>query len=272
MNGTHPLSVKTLFWGKSFILLAVALVFFGWLWNTPAGLLGKADAVGYAVCHRIDSRSFHLGERQLPLCVRCTGMYLGAMLALAYQGAYAGRRGGMPAKKIWFALGLFTLAFALDGLNSYLHLFPGFAQGYLPQNWLRLLTGSGMGLVMGLAVYPAFNQTVWENYDARPAMSRWRELAGLVLLTLALDALVLTENPLILYPLALVSAGGVLVLLSTIYAMLWLIITRAENRFHSFSQLLFPLAVGFGLALLQIGGLDLVRFFLTGSWDGFHLG
>jgi len=272
MNGTRSLSVKTLFWGKSFVLLTVALIFLGWLWNTPPGLLGKADAVGFAVCHRIDSRSFHLGERQLPLCVRCSGMYLGAMLALAYQGAYAGRRGGMPGWKIWIVMGVFTLAFALDGLNSYLHLFPGFRWGYEPQNWLRLLTGSGMGLVMGLAVVPAFNQTVWAAYDPQPVMSRWRELAGLVLLTLALDAVVLTENPLILYPMALVSAAGVVILLSTIYAMLWLIIMRRENRFHSFSELLIPLAMGFGLALIQVGGLDWVRYLLTGSWEGFHLG
>ncbi len=71
--------------GRGLIFIAVGLLLVGWLWNTPAGLLGKADALGYAVCHRIDVRSFHLGERQLPLCARCTGMYLGAMLGLVFQ-------------------------------------------------------------------------------------------------------------------------------------------------------------------------------------------
>ena len=65
---------------KAGLALAVGLVLLGWLLNTPPGLLGKADAIGYAVCHRIDLRSFHLGERALPLCARCSGMYLGAML------------------------------------------------------------------------------------------------------------------------------------------------------------------------------------------------
>ena len=76
------------------VLLAVGLLLVGWLFNTPGGLLGKADAVGYAVCHRIDLRSFYIGDRQLPLCARCTGMYLGAMLGLVYQVFFGRRRAG----------------------------------------------------------------------------------------------------------------------------------------------------------------------------------
>jgi uncharacterized membrane protein len=75
----------------------VGLVFIGWLINTPTGLLGKADAVGYAVCHRIDVRSFHLGERPLPLCARCSGMYLAAVLNIVYQAEVA-QRSGMPGR------------------------------------------------------------------------------------------------------------------------------------------------------------------------------
>ena len=77
------------------VLLAVGLLLVGWLFNTPGGLLGKADAVGYAVCHRIDLRSFYIGDRQLPLCARCTGMYLGAMLGLVYQVFFGRRRAGL---------------------------------------------------------------------------------------------------------------------------------------------------------------------------------
>lgn len=272
MQRLSSLPLWTSIAGKSFVYLAVALLVLGWLLNTPEGLLGKADAVGYAVCHRIDLRSFHLGERQLPLCVRCSGMYLGALTALAFQAMTARRRGGMPPRWMWVVFGLFTLAFALDGLNSYLHLFPGFERGYQPQNWLRLLTGSGMGIVMGAAVYPAFHQTAWQGYDPRPALERWPSLATVVILTLALAGLVLTENPLVLYPLAVLTAAGVLLMLTSIYTMLFLIITRQENRFDSFRQLIFPFLMGFGLALLQIAALDLARYVLTGTWGGFHLG
>ncbi len=86
---------------KGLVILSIGLLLFGWLLNTPPGLLGKADAIGYAVCHRIDLRSFHLGDRQLPLCVRCSGMYLGAMLGLAYQALTRPRAGGFPQRSVW---------------------------------------------------------------------------------------------------------------------------------------------------------------------------
>ncbi len=257
---------------KGLVFLAVGLILFGWLVETPPGLLGKADAVAYAVCHRIDVRSFHLGVRQLPLCARCTGMYLGAMLGLVYQMVLSRRKGGMPGRSVWAVFGLFVAAFGVDGLNSYLHLYPGAPGIYEPQNWLRLLTGSGMGLAMAGLVFPAYNQTVWKDYDTTPALKSALNLFPVIVLALLLDGIVLTGNPLVLYPLALISAAGVLVVLTMVYTMLWLMITHHENRFQWAMQLWLPLAGGFGTALLQIIVLDAVRFLLTGTWDGFHLG
>lgn len=257
---------------KVLAFLAVGLLFFGWLMYTPGGLLGKADAVGYAVCHRIDLRSFHLGDRQLPLCARCTGMYTGAMLALGYQAARGRRRAGMPNRKVLAALGFLALAFAVDGINSYLHLFPGLPGLYEPQNWLRLLTGTGMGMAAASILYPAFNQSVWADWDPQPAFENFRSLLGLLALGGLLDLLILSENPLALYPLALISATGVLVLLTMVYTMTWLLVLRKENRFLSLRQLALPLVGGFGVGILQIFLIDAARFIVTGTWGGFPIG
>ena len=261
-----PLTVKYL------VFVAVGLLLVGWLWNSPAGLLGKADAIGYAVCHRIDLRSFHLGERQVPLCARCSGMYLGAMLGLAFQALASRRRAGMPPRGVLVFLGVLVLAFGVDGVNSYLHLFPGAPSLYEPGNLLRLLTGTGMGLVIALVLYPAFNQAVWRVVDPAPALGGLWRLLLLLGLALALDWLVWIENPLLLYLFALVSAAGVLALLTMVYSLFWLIILRKENAYQGFSQMLLPLVGGFGIGLLQIALFDLARFALTGTWDGFHLG
>jgi uncharacterized membrane protein len=260
------------FTGKGLIFIAVGLLLVGWLLNTPAGLLGKADALGYAVCHRIDVRSFHLGERELPLCARCTGMYLGAMLGLVVQALTGRHRAGMPPMRVLLFLGALFLAFGVDGLNSYLHLFPGAPSLYQPSNLLRLLTGSGMGLVLALVLYPAFNQAVWQAVDPTPAVSGMRNFLLIFGSALLLDWLVWIENPLLLYLFALVSAAGVLVLLTMVYSLFWLIILRKENSYQRLSQMALPLVGGFGVALLQIALFDLARFALTGSWDGFHLG
>lgn len=268
---------KTLSWFKSIkwkkpVLAAVGLLFFTWLFYTPPGLLGKADAIGYAVCHRISSHSFFLGERQLSFCARCTGMYLGAMLGLFYQQMYRRKHGGTPPWQVLIVLGVMVLGFAADGLNSYLHLFTGAIALYQPQNWLRLLTGSGMGLVISAAIFPAFNQSVWKDWHPEPAIDGLGTLARLIILTAILDLVVLTRNPLFIYPLTLVSAAGVLVLLTMAYSMVWLIIFRAENRYLQIREMIFPLSAGFGFALLQIVLLNLGRYILTGTWDGFHIG
>ncbi len=260
--------------GKGGLVLAAALLLAGWLLNTPPGILGKADAVGYAVCHRIDARSFHIGNRQMPLCVRCTGMYLGAMLGLTYQGILAPRRGRLLSWKAWIPLGLLVAAFGIDGLNSYAHLVPQLhlPSLYQPQHWLRLLTGTGMGLVMMLALYPVFNQTVLRNWIDRPALTGWRAWTGLFSLALGLDLLTLTENPAVLYPLALITAGGVLVILSMAYGIVWLMLFRRENRYNLSAELVWPLLAGFTTALAQIIALDFVRFLITGTWGGITLG
>ena len=259
---------KSLAW---LVYLAVAIVLFGWLWNTPEGLLGKADAIGYAVCHRIDVRSFHLGDRPMSLCARCTGMYLGALLGLAFQGITAPRRGKYPPKRVIAILTGLFLVFGVDGLNSFAHLFPGAPGIYEPNNILRILTGTGLGIVMAAVVYPVFSQTVWTHWDERPALPGIRQLLVILLLGLGVDLLVMTENPIVLYSLALLSAAGVLVILSMVYAMLWLIVLRAENRYNRAWQLITPLVGGFAMGLLQIALLDLGRYALTGTWEGFHV-
>jgi uncharacterized membrane protein len=254
------------------LLALVGLVFLGWWLNTPPGLSGKADAVGYAVCHRIDSRSFHLGDRQIAMCARCTGMYLGAMLGLVYQVIGGRRRAGSPPKRVLVLLGALVLAFVIDGLNSYLQFFPNAPHLYEPQNWSRLLTGTGMGLVIAAALFPAFNQSVWNRRDNRPALGNISALGGLIVLAMLLDLLVLTENSVILYPLSLVSAAGVIIILMIVYSLISLVVFRAEHSYTRLKQMWLPLTAGFGMAILQIAVLDLVRFLITGTWEGFHLG
>lgn len=258
-------------WKKPLLLVVVLLTLI-WLWETPSGLLGKADAIGFALCHRIDHRTFHLGDRQLPLCARCMGMYLGAMLGLVYQNWISYKRSGNASWKIFIVLGLLVLIWAADGLNSYVSLFPKAPNVYIPNNTMRLLTGTGMGIVLSVVLFPAFNQSVWKDHNPQPAINGFLQLAVLLILGLLLDVLVLTENPLVLYPLALVSTMGALVLLTMVYTMIWLILLRAENKYSRLAELAFTLVVGFGIAMLQIGALDLVRYLLTGSWDGFYFG
>lgn len=259
---------------KGGILLIIGLLLIGWLFNTPSGLLGKSDAIGYAVCHRIEARSFHIHERPFPLCARCTGMYLGAVLGIIFQWGIGRQRSGLPSIPICIGLSLLVVAFGIDGVNSYFHLsmmqelLPGIPRLYEPNNALRLITGTGMGLVIAAALTPVFNQTVWAKADPRPLLSG-RSTLVMILLAVLVDALVLTDNVVILYPAAIISSLGVLIILTMVYSMVWIMILRRDNLYNSLRQLALPLWVGFGVALLQIAALDMVRYWLTGTWTGF---
>src|SRR5689334_8404917 len=110
---------KVLRW---FVPLAAITAFAAWMYIAPEGALGKLDAIGYAVCHRIDARSFHLGDRQLPLCARCTGEFFSAAFTLIFMGFVSGKRSKFPSRGILAVLFLFFLAFGIDGSNSYLYL------------------------------------------------------------------------------------------------------------------------------------------------------
>jgi uncharacterized membrane protein len=266
-------------WVRWFVPFAALLVLAGFLFITPPGLLGKADGIGYAACHRIDERSFHIFGRQLPLCARCTGEFNAAAITFLYLGFVSGKRKGMTSKGILAVLALFFLAFAVDGSNSYLYLLKQSYEGFLPQvpnlyipnNTLRLLTGSGMGIAIASVLYPVVNQTLWREADERPALS-WKQFAGLLGLVFLVDVAVLSESPIALYPVALLSVLGVLALLTIVFAIVWIMIMRQENVFETPRQLWMPVTAGLTLAFLMISVIDLLRLGLTDTWGGFPLG
>ncbi len=251
-------------------LIAFGLVFVSWLFYAPAGLLGKADAVGYAVCHRIDGRSFHIGNIQMPLCARCTGIYLGVALGVAAMVvAGRGRAGALPPLRVIITLILFIVAMGLDGVNSFLTLLPRLPHVYEPQNWLRLVTGTLDGVAMAVLIFPMFNQTLWRNWEDRPVIANMREVGVLVLLAAVVIALVLSDNAVILYPLALISVGGVVLLLTLTNSMLFMLITRTENKARAAWDALLPLTGGLVGSFALILLIDVVRFVATGTWGGF---
>jgi uncharacterized membrane protein len=281
MNAMEKASTQPRFLNLSRFLVPVAaiLVFAAWFSFTPPGLLGKADAIGYAICHRIGERSFHIGDRQLPLCARCTGEFYAAGISLLFFAIVSPRKSGMPGWRLGAPLLFFLAAFGIDGTNSFLYLFKQNAGGaldhipnlYLPNNTLRLLTGSGMGIALASILYPAFNQSAWRDADPDRALS-WKKLGILVAIILLVDLLVLTEHPVVLYPIALLSVLGVLALLVMVFSMVWILIMRQENEFTSIKQLWMAFLAGTTLAFLMIGVIDLLRFQLTGTWGAFPLG
>lgn len=258
-------------------IAAIAAVI-AWFVIAPEGALGKLDAIGYAVCHRIDVRSFQIDDRQLPLCARCTGEFYAAGLALFFQAIVSGKRSKLPSRGVMAVLFAFFVAFGVDGTNSYLYLLKetgrnsGFLAQipnlYVPNNVLRLFTGSGMGIALAAMLYPVINQSLWHTLDDRPALE-WKQLGVLVAGIIGINLLILTDSPFVLYPIAYISALGTLSLLVIVFGLLWTIIMKQDNTFEHSRQLWLAFASGLTLALLLILSIDLLRLQFTGTWSGF---
>ena len=232
--------------------------------------LEGADWFSYAVCHRITERSFMINGRQLPLCARCTGMYLGAALTmLALWLAGRARHIALPPLPILLTLLGFMAIMGIDGLNSYSHFFPDVPHLYEPRNWLRLLTGMGTGLALGAVILPTLSQTLWLQQEFRPSVSTFRELGGLVLVGGTAVLLVLSNQPIMLYVLAIISTAGLLTVVTALNTVMVLILSRRESLATTWRQATLPLLIGVALALIELSAISLLRFNLTGTMTGF---
>jgi uncharacterized membrane protein len=229
----------------------------------PPGVLDKADRAGYAVCHRIPERSFLIADRQLPLCARCSGLYLGAGAGLVALAALGGPRAGrFPARPYALVLGLFMLAWAGDGFNSFLALLD-LPHLYEPSNLLRLITGSLAGIAISAVLLPALNITLWRAPDDARAVARPADLLWLLVAAAGVVLVVLFAPDALLYPLAILSGAMVPLLLGALFTMLYLALRRREGCADRARELLAPGIVGLGAAFAMIALIGLARDFLT---------
>ena len=232
-------------------------------------LLTTADRIAYTVCHRLPTHSFEIFGRTLPLCARCSGIYLGIVWGFGYlAGVGRLRHASYPSRRVLFILAALVLLMAVDGFNSLGHDM-GLTTLYPPQNWLRLVTGMGLGIAIALIIAPTFAQTTWRDPIWNPPVATRRDAfilsAGAIMLILAL----LSGVSSIIYILALVSAAGVVLILMLLYAILVLLATRRDGQAARPSMLAAPLLGGVLLATAQIVGMALLRYELTGTWIGF---
>lgn len=255
------------------VALLAGVILVVWLLGTPPGLLGKADAVGYAICHRIAVRSFHTQDRPLPLCARCTGIYLGVITGLVFLVQRGrGRSSGLPPTNLLLVMALSGAALAFDGLNSYLSLFTFYRPLYQPHNILRLVTGMGFGLAMISVMLPIFNSIAWAAPDSAPALRSFKEMGVIYGIGAGVCAAVLIDQPALRAVLGLISAVGVVLMFGVIGTVIFLIGTRRENTITRWRDLLLPVLAGVVFTFAVIGAIDAVRYWFTGTWEGFIIG
>ncbi|MGE5244597.1 MAG: DUF2085 domain-containing protein [Betaproteobacteria bacterium] len=111
--------------------------------SLPLTLAFFAYAAGSAVCHQRPERSFFLWAAQMPVCARCTGIYLGAAVAAVTASGFR-RRAEHLARSVAAARGTLLLA----AVPTAATLVYEWTTGIMPSNVLR----AGSGLLLGAAV------------------------------------------------------------------------------------------------------------------------
>jgi uncharacterized membrane protein len=227
--------------GSVYLLILAFLVLF-----PGPSLLDRLRWLDSGICAQLPTHSFYPGNERLPLCARNTGIYLGFIITLLTLCATGyGRAQRLPQWPIIIFLLAAILAMAIDGFNSFL-LDLGLAHLYQPHNLLRLATGLVTGLALAILALPPLNYLFWRGYNEKRSVSSWSALLllvpGLVLCFFA----VASQNAFVLYPIALLSTIGLLVVISTVNLIVILALSKREQLYEYYSQLV-PF---FGLALL----------------------
>ncbi len=219
---------------------------------------------GGGVCGQIPGHSLIITGRQLPLCARCTGTYLGVLLGfLGLAALRRWRASGLPPSQVLALLVSFIILWGIDGLNSFLSLLPNAPHLYQPHNLLRLITGTLNGLALSIIVYPVFNFVLWREADAGRVIRNFRELGYLVIPAALLIWVVQTQASFLLYPVATLSILGVLAMLTLVNTMIVLIVTRREGKAVSWREASLSLLLGLLATLLELAVLGFLHFALT---------
>jgi uncharacterized membrane protein len=102
---------------------------------------------GRVICHQRPERSFHLFAEQLPVCARCTGLYLGgAVAAVLYVAVRSSGSASMPEPA------RVRMLLLLAALPMVVSLVYEWTSGVVPSNALRAITGVLFGGLVAVVV------------------------------------------------------------------------------------------------------------------------
>jgi uncharacterized membrane protein len=120
---------------------------------------------GFGLCHQFPERSFDFAGVLWAVCARCSGIYVGLIFALvALLFAYRlKQRHGFMAWPYWLFLAGGLAFMGWDGVTSYAHIRE-------TTNFLRWITGIGMGASLAPLVYFLLINNLAKNSSDEPVM------------------------------------------------------------------------------------------------------
>ena len=161
------------------------------------------ERMGSAVCHQMAERSFIFDGMQMPLCARCTGIYIGAFFAFCFFFLKKRMGNGRPFSITQALLtGLAVLPVGIDGVGSYL----GFWES---SQLMRIFSGSLVGAVVPGFLLMAVNMDTKKSDDT-PIYEKTAELVLLMVLSVGFSLGLYAGMPIWIIAAVISMAGEVL--------------------------------------------------------------
>ena len=218
------------------------------------------------ICHQLADHSLHFEGQALPLCARCTGLFVAfALTMLWYWLARRSRHAGMPRGAVLAASVLLLAVWALDGVNSLGQMLSGGAWLYAPSNAMRLITGLAAGVALATLFWPVMQWSLWADAVDEPATRSLRDLTGPLGLAALVGALMwfLPSAPYVVW-LVVVFSSAVLTFASA-NGVLTLLILNREGRLYRPHQAIPYWLVGVAAFALETGAVALIRQLLLAN-------
>jgi uncharacterized membrane protein len=113
------------------------------------------EFVGYGACHQRFNLSFNYMQAYMPVCSRCTGIYIGIILSAALILLFERKiRTQLPGRKIITATVILFVVMAVESGLSSLKIISSY-------NTARFLTGYAIGWFLPLLLIPLLNSVVF---------------------------------------------------------------------------------------------------------------
>jgi len=143
--------------------------------------------IGFSVCHQIPERTIFFGNIAMPLCSRCTGIYIGFTISILLMLIlFRKRESGFPPTYIIILSFIFIIPTVSDGLLSYLSI-------YNTNNIIRITTGYLFGMGIGLMLYPVFSYQFYREPLDKKIFGTARQFVFLILVSIAIIATVILK-------------------------------------------------------------------------------
>ena len=199
------------------------------------------------------------------------GIFLGFLCAFVVVSMFGRLRAGKtPNGLLGVACWVLVALTGLDGLNAFFY-DGSIPHLYTPNTAMRLFTGLGAGLGVGLMAIPVVASVVWSHPRDEASIEDPVELLAGMAIAGLLGGLVLAGVGVLAWPIAVLMLASVVVAFGIANLYLVSLATRRVQQAADMAALRGGLIASLGLTLLELGGLSALRGFLIATY-GFSWG